>query len=609
MFEKIGKFEIKQLLGQGAMGEVYLGLDPTIGREVAIKTILPSMAQGVEALSRFEREAKAVGVLNHPNIVTIHEFGEDQGVLFIAMEYVRGHDLGEMLQAQSITRPEILEILAQVCDGLDYAHRNGIVHRDIKPSNVRVTRDGNRLHVKVMDFGVAYISNSDMTATGMVMGTVCYMAPEYIRTEKLDPRSDLFAVGVVLYEALSGRKPFVGYTTPTILYKIVHEPPDPIDFQPFDDISPATRSVLDRALAKDPDERFQTADALAKALRAAKDPTWQGEVEQVASPVRGGVKNPDSARPVEEPTQLTDATRAKTESPNKLVPKQSNRWMIPFGIALASGLVILGIFATKKTKAPETPPPHLLDVVPAPMPTSPAPPVPAPVAPLKITPPPTPAPPVVAIKKEEVESPKPVVYFERLNIQADVILDNRERLIVEGKPDDPMRKAITPISVGRHHLHYEVSRMVRYHADIEVKAGENYVRPTFRYDSLPDIFRHLTYKEGQDNTYSFTQSQVYLTYDTKGQPFQNNAKLVLNIKLSKDPQNSQVLMATVDWQITNNGKELNRGSIENSHIAGAPWTADKKILYTDEFLIYFLKYHIADSAIQVDLGGSFEKTI
>jgi serine/threonine-protein kinase len=277
MFEKLGKFQIQRVLGQGAMGEVYLGVDPAIGREVAIKTILPSAASGGEAKERFAREAKAAGVLNHPNLVTIYEFGEDQGVMYIAMEYVKGHDLQDLMRDQAMTRSEALEILAQVCDGLAFAHQNHIVHRDIKPANVRVLRDGKRLQAKVMDFGVARVGNSDMTATGMVMGTVSYMAPEYIRTGIPDSRSDLFALGVMLYECLSGRKPFSGDTAPTILYKIVNEPPEPIDLSQLQGISPAIRSVLDRALDKDPDTRFQTAEELAKALRAAKDPTWAGQ--------------------------------------------------------------------------------------------------------------------------------------------------------------------------------------------------------------------------------------------------------------------------------------------------------------------------------------------
>ncbi len=318
MFEKLGKFEIKRVLGQGAMGEVYLGVDPAIGREVAIKTILPSAAGGVEAKERFAREAKAAGVLNHPNLVTIYEFGEDQGVLYIAMEYVKGHDLEELMREQALTRTEALEILGQVCDGLAFAHQNHIVHRDIKPSNVRVLRDGKRIQAKVMDFGVARVGNSDMTATGMVMGTVSYMAPEYIRSGKPDPRSDLFAVGVMLYECLSGRKPFSGDTTPTILYKIVNEPPEPIDLTQLHGISPAIRSVLDRSLDKDPDHRFQTAEDLAKALRAAKDPTWAGQLQDgttllkaaagTAPVAAAGGSDPTLVQPLAAPTSLIQPT-------------------------------------------------------------------------------------------------------------------------------------------------------------------------------------------------------------------------------------------------------------------------------------------------------------
>lgn len=309
MFEKLGKFEIKRLLGHGAMGEVYLGVDPTIGRELAIKTILAATAGGDEAKARFQREAKAAGVLNHPNLVTIYEFGEDQGVLYIAMEFVKGHDLEELLRDQSLSRSELLEVLAQVCDGLDFAHHAHIVHRDIKPSNVRVIRDGRRLAAKVMDFGVARVGNSDMTATGMVMGTVSYMAPEYIRSGKPDPRSDLFAVGVMLYEALSGRKPFAGDTTPTILYKIVNEPPEPLDTEALQGISPATRSVLERALVKDPDQRYQSAADFAKALRAAKDPTWTGQTEEGTTLLPSGAMAPPSPafKPSSAPTVTTPA--------------------------------------------------------------------------------------------------------------------------------------------------------------------------------------------------------------------------------------------------------------------------------------------------------------
>lgn len=341
MFEKLGKFEIKRVLGNGAMGEVYLGMDPSIGREVAIKTILPAAAQGGEAKERFAREARAAGVLNHPNLVTIYEFGEDQGVLYIAMEYVKGHDLEELLQDHSLTRSESLEILAQVCDGLSFAHRQQIVHRDIKPTNVRVQRDGRRLHAKVMDFGVAKISNSDMTATGMVMGTVSYMAPEYIRFGKPDPRSDLFAVGVMLYESLSGRKPFAGDTTPTVLYKIVNEPPDPIETEKLQGISPAIRTVLDRALCKNPEERYQTAEDLAKALRAAKDPSWMGQIDEATTLMQASAPTAAArALPANTTLQAPAAPPVVQAEPRPTPPRAAGS-----GKGLWLGMAALGLIA------------------------------------------------------------------------------------------------------------------------------------------------------------------------------------------------------------------------------------------------------------------------
>ena len=358
MLNRLGKFEIKQVLGQGAMGEVYLGVDPAIGREVAIKTILPAAAGGPDAKDRFAREAQAAGVLNHPNLVTVYEFGEDQGVLFIAMELVRGHDLEDLLRRQALTRKEGLEVLAQVCDGLAFAHQNRIVHRDIKPANVRVSRDGARLHAKVMDFGVARVADSGMTATGMVMGTVSYMAPEYIRTGSPDPRSDLFAVGVMLYELLSGRKPFSGDTTPTILYKIVNEPPDPLDLSDGLGISPAIRAVLDRALDKDPERRYPDAEALARALRAAKDPTWNGIAVQGTAMVPAAGPTVLTALPPEQPVTPPPVPAAPL-SPRPRPVQKSNAALIA-GLAALALLVVAaggwGLYRWKQGAAPTAQP-------------------------------------------------------------------------------------------------------------------------------------------------------------------------------------------------------------------------------------------------------------
>ena len=277
MFTHLGKFEILRSLGSGAMGEVFLARDPAIGREVAVKTILASTTAGQGAKDRFAREAKAAGALNHPGIVTIHEFGEDQGVLYLAMEFVEGDDLQDLLAARALPKGDLLEILAQVSEALAYAHRKGVLHRDVKPSNIRVTREGGRLQAKLMDFGIARISESTLTSTGLLMGTVAYMAPEYVKTGTADPRGDLFAVGVMLYEGLSGHLPFAGDTTATILYRLVHEAPKPLPPSALAGASPALRGVLDRALAKDPERRYPDGDAFAGSLRAAKDPAWSGD--------------------------------------------------------------------------------------------------------------------------------------------------------------------------------------------------------------------------------------------------------------------------------------------------------------------------------------------
>ena len=290
MFTRLGKFEILRSLGQGAMGEVFLARDPAIGREVAVKTILASTTAGQEAKDRFAREAKAAGTLNHPGIVTIHEFGEDQGVLYLAMEFVEGDDLQDLLADPRMPKSDLLEILAQVSEALAYAHRKGVLHRDVKPSNIRVTREGGRLQAKLMDFGIARISESTLTSTGLLMGTVAYMAPEYVKTGTADPRGDLFAVGVMLYEGLSGHLPFAGDTTATILYRLVHEAPKPLPPSALAGTSPALRGVLDRALAKEPERRYPDGDTFAAALRSAKDPAWVGD----------GVATTVMARPMKE---------------------------------------------------------------------------------------------------------------------------------------------------------------------------------------------------------------------------------------------------------------------------------------------------------------------
>ena len=262
------------------MGEVYVGRDPIIGREVAIKVIHTSASMGSDARERFAMEARAAGVLNHPNIVTVHEMGEEQGVLYLAMELVKGEDLGTLIRAETLSPRDALEVLAQVCDGLAVAHRHQILHRDIKPSNIRVVWDGLSLQAKVLDFGVAKVINSDTTDQGTVFGTVNYMAPEYLQSGRPDTRSDLFAVGVVLHEALAGTPPFDGPSPGSVIYRLLHEVPALLPPRALHGISRDIQGILQHALAKDPANRFQTAEEMAHVLRGCKDPAWRWEQER-----------------------------------------------------------------------------------------------------------------------------------------------------------------------------------------------------------------------------------------------------------------------------------------------------------------------------------------
>jgi serine/threonine protein kinase len=269
---KLGRYEVVRELGKGAMGIVYLAKDPLIGRLVALKTIRASgnvdEDEAKEFQQRFIREAQAAGILNHPAIVTVHDIGTDEsGTSFIAMEYVEGQNLKEILsQGRALSFDQISDLIAQVADALDFAHAKGIVHRDVKPANV-IMVEGNR--AKITDFGIAKIASSqaNLTTTGQFLGTPNYMAPEQIKGLPVDGRSDLFSLGICLYECLTRRKPFGGDSLTTISYKIVHEP-----FPPLREVNPQIpegyEEVVARCLAKDPARRYQRGRDFAAALRA-----------------------------------------------------------------------------------------------------------------------------------------------------------------------------------------------------------------------------------------------------------------------------------------------------------------------------------------------------
>jgi serine/threonine-protein kinase len=266
--QTVGRYEITGELGRGAMGVVYKALDPTIGRTVALKTMRLDVhgLDAKEMVRRFQNEARAAGVLNHPNIVTIYDAGEQDGIFYIAMEFIEGTTLHEVLAEQRVlATDQVLQLTRQICRGLDYAHSNGIVHRDIKPANIMITGNGS---VKIMDFGIAK-SGGQVTNTGQVLGTPNYMAPEQVKGRQLDGRSDLFSLGVILYEMLTGEKPFVGQNVTTIIYKIVNE--NPITPRDLDvTVHPGLSAIVTKALAKAPDDRYQTGADLVRDLENYK---------------------------------------------------------------------------------------------------------------------------------------------------------------------------------------------------------------------------------------------------------------------------------------------------------------------------------------------------
>ena len=285
---KIGRYQILGELGRGAMGVVYRAHDPNIGREVAIKTIHLDMQEG-EAVERFRREAKAAGNLSHPNIITIYDAGEDNGVFYIAMELLSGETLQQQMRAKgAMTIGEMIRIMEQVSAALDYAHARHVVHRDVKPANIMISGG----HVKVMDFGLAKITSTMATATNRVVGTPSYMSPEQIMGGTIDGRSDVFSMGAMLYEMLAGTRPFRGDNIAVVMFQIMRENPAPLtEVNPS--IPSGLNTVVAKALAKEPVGRYQTCGELIADLRnfealGAKEAVKSGKASGAGAAARPG---------------------------------------------------------------------------------------------------------------------------------------------------------------------------------------------------------------------------------------------------------------------------------------------------------------------------------
>jgi serine/threonine-protein kinase len=290
------RYRVEARIGAGGMAEVFRGMDPVLNRTVAIKVLLPQFARDAGFVARFRREAQAAARLNHPNIVGVYDTGADGDTQFIVMEFVEGRTLSDFLGKGGRPTPmQAVELAQKIATALSIAHQQGIVHRDIKPANVMVTRDGS---VKVMDFGIARIETVETAPqTSAVLGTPTYLSPEQAQGEKVDARSDIYSLGCVLYEMLTGRPPFIGDSPVAIAYKQVNEAPIPPG-QLNADVPPRLDAVVMKALSKNPANRYQTAEALAADLERVR----KGQ-DVEATPLLAGAAGGEATQVIARPQQ------------------------------------------------------------------------------------------------------------------------------------------------------------------------------------------------------------------------------------------------------------------------------------------------------------------
>eukprot|EP01037_Dinobryon_pediforme_P018109 gene18109-18349_t len=404
--ERLGKYEVRGTLGKGAMGTVLDGYDAVIDRRVAIKTINlpdPNDAEAQDELARFRREAQAAGRLTHPNIVAVYDYGEDGKIAYIVMEYAPGTELKKILdKGERLPPNETVRIMEGVLAGLNYSHERGVVHRDIKPGNIILAKDGT---VKIADFGIARIESSSMTQAGTVMGTPAYMSPEQFMGQTVDSRTDIYSAGVMLYQLLTGERPFEGGMT-AIMHKALHsEPPKPSELSVT---SPrALDAVVARAMAKRPGDRYETASAFAQAMREAMSgggislPPVSSSDATIVSP-RG-----IAAAPAAAPAASASAAKGKSKA-----PLFAGVAVAVLAVAGAGGYFLLA--GSSKPAAPVTaavrpPSPNVAALPPQTQlpdtPVSPAPPVAAVPTP---APAPTPSPAPVTSPVTSLPPPAPV---------------------------------------------------------------------------------------------------------------------------------------------------------------------------------------------------------
>ncbi len=338
--QRIGKYEIVGKLGQGAMGEVFRAHDPVLNRDVAVKRITAGLDADETVRKRFQREAQSAALLSHPNIITVYELGFEGDQLFMAMELLDGIDLKHALTARKMTLDEKVGVVQQICEGLAFAHTHDIVHRDLKPANIHILPSGK---VKIMDFGLARLSGSEMTTTGMVMGTPHYMSPEQVRGQKADARSDIFTLGCLFYELLTGHKPFDAESMHGVLYRIMQEEPTPVR-EAAPGTPDALAQIVEKMLAKNPAERFANAGEMLVALRQARGATAPGRgperTLEAERPSAAQAARPAPRRPGGEPSRASSRSGGSaTSAPG------SRRRPLLIGLALAFLAIVGGGWA------------------------------------------------------------------------------------------------------------------------------------------------------------------------------------------------------------------------------------------------------------------------
>jgi serine/threonine-protein kinase len=389
--ETIGKYKLIRVIGEGGMGRVYEAIDPIIGRRVAIKTISVNVVADAETRSRFFREAQAAGQLSHPNLITIHDIGEEGGTPYIVMEYLEGMDLNRKIRQERLSYDTKMQIMIDVCEGLAFAHGHDIVHRDIKPANIFITTQG---RVKILDFGLARGALSDVTQTGKIVGTPNYMSPEQIRGDDIDHRADIFATGVVFYELLSGRKAFEGDSIATTIYKVLETQPQPVHL--IDHQLPATLSlIIERALAKDRVARYQTSRELLDAILHAHGRTTEVERSRLQ-------------------TMSLPTPAVATAAPHRTRASLVTGWII-------AGVAVAGVagFAVWSQRSHDTAPSQAItQPEPASRPSAPVE-SPAPVATPPVATPPVAAPPAIAAAPSAIDSSKAVKLAPKAAVAAE----------------------------------------------------------------------------------------------------------------------------------------------------------------------------------------------